>query len=343
MSRGSRCSTLRDDPVAERERSMKDLACHWRDEWNDLPGGMLDFATHAGPTDTRILLLGEPGCGKGYLARILHDLSSRAHGPFVPQNCGVFTDSLAEAKLFGNVRGAYTGATDSRAGLVEAAVGGTLFLDELGALPPAVQPMLLTFLETGEFRRMGSNSVLKADVRVIAATNRDLSAAIGKGAFRQDLVARFSPRYKVPPLRERRREIEGIIQHFLRRAREETGIEWSLTETSAVWLRNHDWPGNIRELLSVLDYCRLFAQDGFIHRELVEKALENQRIGMERIRSGGMGGNSKPQSDREQREELAEALEATGGDKSKAARLLGIHRRTVYRRLKRLGGKGPLT
>ena len=343
-SSGTTRSTLRADPVAEKGRTMNGRTCHWRDEWNDLPGGMRDFATHAGPTDTRILLLGEPGSGKGYLARILHDLSSRAHGPFVPQNCGVFTDSLAEAKLFGNVRGAYTGATDSRAGLVEAAVGGTLFLDELGALPPAVQPMLLTFLETGEFRRMGSNSVLKADVRVIAATNRDLSAAIGKGAFREDLVARFSPRYKVPPLRERRREIEGIIQRFLRRAGEDTGVEWSLTETASARLRNHDWPRNIRELLNALGYCRLFAQDGFIHRELVEKALENQRIGMERSRSGGMGGNavSKPQSDREQREELAEALEATGGDKSKAARLLGINRRTVYRRLKRLGGHEAL-
>ena len=125
------------------------------------------------------------------------------------------------------------------------------------------------------------------------------------------------------------------------RAGEETGIEWSLTETAAVWLRNGDWPGN-RELVNVLDYCRLFAQDGFIHRELVEEALESQRIGIERRRSGEMGGLSRPQSDREQREELAEALEATGGDKSKAARLLEIHRRTVYRRLKRLGGKEPL-
>ena len=107
----------------------------WRDEWNDLPEDMRDFATHVGPTDAHILLLGEPGSGKGYLARILHDLSPRAHGPFVPQDGGVFTETLAEAKLFGNVRGAYTGATDSRPGVVEAASGGTLFLDELGALP----------------------------------------------------------------------------------------------------------------------------------------------------------------------------------------------------------------
>ena len=185
---------------------MTDFADRWKDEWNDLPEDMREFAIGAGPTDTQVLLLGEPGSGKGYLARILHDLSPRADGPFVSQNCGVFTESLAEAKLFGYVKGAYTGATDSRAGLVEAAAGGTLFLDELGALPLAVQPMLLTFLETGEFRLMGSTSVRRVDVRVIAATNRDLSRAIAKDQFREDLVGRLSPRYEVPPLRERRRE-----------------------------------------------------------------------------------------------------------------------------------------
>ena len=179
----------------------------WRDEWNDLPEDMRDFATCVGPTGAHILLLGPPGSGKGHLARILHDLSPRADGPFKSQNCGVFTESLAEAKLFGFVKGSYTGATDSRAGLLEAAAGGTLFLDELGALPVAVQPMLLTFLETGEFSRLGSTSVRNADVRVVAATNRDLGAAIRERVFREDLVARFSPRYEVPPLRKRRSEI----------------------------------------------------------------------------------------------------------------------------------------
>ena len=145
-----------------------------------------------------------PGSGKGYLARILYELSPRAGRPFVTQNCGVFTESLAEAKLFGNVKGAFTGATESRAGLVEAAAGGTLFLDELGALPLAVQPMLLTFLETGEFNPLGSTAVRRADVRVIGATNRDLGLAIAERVFRADLVGRLSPRYRVPPLRQRR-------------------------------------------------------------------------------------------------------------------------------------------
>ena len=143
---------------------MSEYPDRWNDEWNDLPVDMRRFATHFGPTDAHILLLGPPGSGKGYLARILHELSPRAGGPFVPQNCGVFTESLAEAQLFGFMKGAYTGATESKPGLVEAAAGGTLFLDEFGALPPAVQPMLLTFVETGEFNRMGSTSVREAGI-----------------------------------------------------------------------------------------------------------------------------------------------------------------------------------
>lgn len=308
---------------------MKDRADRWNEGWNDLPEDMRDFATHAGPTDAHILLLGETGSGKGHLARILHDLSARADGPFLAQNCGVFTESLAEAKLFGNVKGAYTGATDSRAGLVEATARGTLFLDELGALPFAVQPMLLGFLETGEFSRMGSTSVRRADVRVIAATNRDLSAAIAEGLFREDLVGRLSFRYQVPPLRERRREIDGITQRFLRKKREETGVWFQLAEDAMYRLRNHDWWGNIRELLNVLRYCTMFAKDGVIRLDLVEKAIQNQRIGARRRWKRG--------TDEEKRRMLVEALEAAHGKVAEAARLLGIHRSTVYQWLKRTG------
>lgn len=317
---------------------MKSGAGHWRDRWNDLPGCMRRFATHVGPTGAHVLLLGETGSGKGYLARILHDMSPRAGRPLVAQNCGVFTESLAESKLFGHVKGAFTGATDSRGGLVEAAAGGTLFLDELGALPPLVQPMLLTFLETGEFSRMGSTSVRKADVRVISATNRNLGAAIEERRFREDVVARLSPRYVVPPLRTRRGEIGGIIRRFLREAGEETDIEWKVTETAAARLRNHDWPGNIRELLSVLAYGKLFAKSGFIHLRLVEEAFRNQRIGAKRSGDCETPGYSKPTSGDEKRRELAVALEATNGNKTEAARLLGVHRTTVHRWLKQFRG-----
>lgn len=308
---------------------MKDRARKWKDRWNDLPNAMRDFATHVGPTSYHVLLLGPPGSGKGYLARILHELSRRATMPFVSQNCGVFTESLAEAKLFGFVKGSFTGATDSRVGLIEAAAGGTLFLDELGALPPAVQPMLLTFLETGQFSRMGSTSVRKADVRVIAATNRDLGTAIGKGRFREDLVARFSLRYEVPPLRRRRQEIEGITRRFLRQNREETGVRCQVTEDAIYRLRNYDWPGNIRELVNVLRYCAMFASDGVIPLDTVEAAIQNQRIGAKRRLKWGTAGSWRRATDEEKRRMLAEALDVANGVVSEAARLLGVHRTTA--------------
>ena len=150
---------------------MNNGAGGWREEWDELPGEMRHFATRAGRADAPVLSLGPPGSGKGYLAEILHALSPRAGGPSLSHNCGVFTASLAEARLFGVVKGAYTGAAESRAGLVEAAEGGALFLDELGALPFAVRAMLLRFLEKGEFSRLGSAVVRKAGVRVIAATS----------------------------------------------------------------------------------------------------------------------------------------------------------------------------
>ena len=292
---------------------MSEYPDRWNDEWNDLPVDMRRFATHFGPTDAHILLLGPPGSGKGYLARILHELSPRAGGPFVPQNCGVFTESLAEAQLFGFMKGAYTGATESKPGLVEAAAGGTLFLDELGALPPAVQPMLLTFVETGEFSRMGSTSVREANLRIIAATNRNLGEAIRLGEFREDLVARLSIRYKLPPLRERREEIVGIADRYLRA----NGVSCEFSEDAVFRLRTHDWRGNIRELVSVIDYCMVVAKDGLIPLHLVDEAIRNQQIGA-RQEWDEAGEPPEPKSDEDRKRELVEALAVANGNKSKA-------------------------
>ena len=309
----------------------------WNDDWNDLPDDMRQFATEFGPTNGHVLLLGPPGSGKGYLARILHQVSPRAGGPYVQQNCGAVTESLAEAMLFGSVKGAYTGATDSKTGLVEAAADGTLFLDEFGALPSAIQSMLLIFLETGEFRRLGSTTVRKASIRVIAATNRDLGTAIRTKEFRKDLVGRFPLRYVVPPLRERRGEILGIVDRYLRKK----GLACELTEEAASRLRSHEWPGNIRELISVIEYCTVLARDGVIHLDLVDEGIRIQQIGTAKRRDGKVAGNTKPKSDEEKKRELVEALEAAAGNKSEAARVMGIDRSTVYRWLKRYGIQRP--
>ena len=314
---------------------MRERPERWRDEWDDLPEDMRDFAIAFGPTNAHVLLLGPAGCGKGYLARILHELSPRAGKPFVLHNCGAFTESLAEARLFGSVKGAYTGATGATSGLVEAASAGTLFLDELGALPPPIQPMLLTFAETGEFRPLGSATVRKADVRIIAATNRNLGQAVGAGEFRADLVGRLTIRYEVPPLRERRREIAGIVTRYM----VAKGYPCGLSAEALARLRRHDWPGNIRELVSVIDYCAVVAKDGLIGGGHVEAGIRNQRIGTTR-KPDRKGGPRKPRSEEEKGREILEALEATGGNKSEAARLRGIHRSTLYRRLKRYEGTG---
>ena len=251
---------------------MSEYPDRWNDEWNDLPEDMRRFATRFGPTDAPILLLGPPGSGKGYLARILHELSPRAGGPFVPRNCGIFTESLAEAQLFGHRKGAYTGATESNLGLVEAAAGGTLFLDEFGALPHGIQAMFLRFLETGEFSRLGSTTVRKSNARVIAATNRDLGAAIAEGEFREDLVARMSVRYKLPPLSERRDEIDGIVDRHLRA----NCVSCEFTEDAGFRLRSHHWRGNVRELLNVVDYC-IDRTDGSGHAEVPMVARSDRR------------------------------------------------------------------
>ena len=291
---------------------MGEYPHRWSDEWNDLPEEMRRFATHIGPTDAHALLLGPRGSGKGYLARILHELSERSGGSFVPQNCGVFTESLAEAKLFGSMKGAYTGATDSKPGLVEAAAGGTLLLDEFGALPQAIQAMFLTFLETGEFRRVGSTTVRKANVRVIAATNRDLGVAIAEGQFREDLVARMSLYYEVPPLRERRREIAGIVDRYLRA----NGAKCELTEDAMSRLRGYEWPGNIRQLVNVIRYCTLFTKDGLIGLDLVEDGIRNQEM-VTKSRSDEMAKPRKPKNDEDMKRELVEGPGSDGWEQER--------------------------
>jgi transcriptional regulator with GAF, ATPase, and Fis domain len=215
--------------------------------------GMLELLA---PTDGTVLLEGETGTGKDVLARAIHLKSPRGKQPFVVVDCGAITYSLIESELFGHERGAFTGAIASRMGAFESASGGTLFLDEIGELPIDVQPKLLRVLETREFRRVGGNKTLRADVRVVAATKRDLKREVERGKFREDLYFRLAVvPVMVPPLRTRREDISGLVQLFLQQSSQNdpsVGI-LSMSETAVSALTAHDWPGNVRELRNVLE------------------------------------------------------------------------------------------
>ncbi|WP_018995222.1 sigma-54 dependent transcriptional regulator [Thioalkalivibrio sp. ALJ2] len=216
-------------------------------------------------TQSTVLLRGESGTGKELVARALHRLSSRAAGPFIAVNCATIPEGLVEAELFGHAQGAYTGAVKARTGLIQAAHGGTLFLDEIGELAPAAQARLLRVLQDGEIRPVGANENLKVDVRLLAATHRDLEAMIGEQAFRADLYYRLRVlELSIPPLRERREDIPALARHFLADLAGNGGGPAELTQAAQQTLESHDWPGNVRELANALERGWVLSPDGRI-------------------------------------------------------------------------------
>ena len=213
------------------------------------------------PTDSTVLILGETGTGKELAARAVHDQSLRAEMPFVPINCGALPENLIESELFGHRKGAFTGADEHRAGLIEVAHGGTLFLDEIGELPKAVQAKLLRFLESGEIRRVGENDSFTCDVRVVCATHRRLEEMVENGEFREDLWYRVNTfEIHLPPLRERIDDIPRLAQHLALRFRRGIRTDDAIfTPEALAALRDHCWPGNVRELTNVIEHAMIFA------------------------------------------------------------------------------------
>jgi len=206
------------------------------------------------PTESTVLILGESGTGKELIARAIHLQSRRQNGAFVPVNCAALPESLIESELFGYVRGAFTGAAQSRRGLIEEAEGGTLFLDEIGDMPLATQVKLLRFLESGEVRRLGDNEVHIVDARVIAATNVPLQELMKKGRFREDLFYRLNVvTIELPPLRERAEDIELLVEHFLRECGHEGPVDELISPATMRSLATHHWPGNVRELRNLIE------------------------------------------------------------------------------------------
>lgn len=281
------------------------------------------------PTDKPVLILGESGTGKELVARAIQERSQRAAAPFVVINCAALPESLVESELFGHEKGAFTGAVARKDGLFEVADGGTLFVDEIGELPLTLQPKLLRVLENGSMRRVGSHRERIVDVRLIAATNRDLQAEVTAGRFREDLYYRINVlALTLPPLRERMQDLPRLIEHFLPRG-------WSLDPLALEALKRYGWPGNVRQLINALERASILAED----RLITVDDLPHE-IGIAVGRSAPLSLPTETQLDslaELERTHVLRVLQQAHGNKSHAARLLGVHRRTLYRLLERLG------
>ncbi len=284
------------------------------------------------PSRASVLLLGESGVGKTLVARIIHELSSRARGPFVKVNCAALPENLLESELFGHEKGAFTGADKAKPGRLEEADGGTLFLDEVGEISPSLQVKLLRFLQEREFERLGSNRTRQVDVRIVAATNRDLSQAILTGEFREDLYYRLNVfPIRVPALRERRNDIPALVDYFSRRLSRDYARTLRFTPEAVQRLTECDWPGNVRELENLLERLVILMGD----REINEKDLA--QFALPAGSSPIPHEEPEPPVDLEtmEKREVLAALERNGWVQSRAARELGITQRQFGYRLKK--------
>jgi two-component system response regulator AtoC len=290
------------------------------------------------PSESTVLITGESGTGKGVIARAIHKHSKRRNALFLPVNCGAIPENLLESELFGHVKGAFTGADRVKRGLFVEADGGTIFLDEIGELPLAMQVKLLHVLEDMEVRAVGSEKSRKVDVRVIAATNRDLTADVESGAFRQDLYFRLNVVHlHIPPLRERQGDIAQLIRHFLQRHAEQLdhGRPFVLDAMAEQLLLHHDWPGNVRELENVIERAHILADDERIG--VADLPPHLARGGSEvGVTSAGAQLEDQSLRDRVRAFEIGvikDAIDEADGDRKVAARRLGIGLSTLYRKL----------
>ncbi len=278
------------------------------------------------PTDATVLIEGETGTGKEMIARMVHQFSRRVPMPFVPVDCGAIASSLLESELFGAMRGAFTGADRDRMGVIESANRGTVFLDEIGDIDLSFQLKLLRFLQEREVRPVGASRPKPVDVRVVAATNRDLQKLVEEGRFREDLWFRLNVvRIRVPALRERRMDVALLAQFFLKTYNERYGRGVTLTDSGVKTLQEQMWPGNVRQLQHLIERMTILAPQGRIDSEAVLDAIRESEA--------QESGESLADTEAEQ---IRRVLAATGGNKSRAAQILGIERKTLYRKLERM-------
>src|SRR6266850_826241 len=292
-------------------------------EWRQV----LRRAAQVAVTDTTVLLQGESGTGKEVVARFIHQASPRSHGPFIAINCAALPEQLLESELFGYERGAFTGAHQAKAGQIELAARGVLFLDEVSEMSLVAQAKFLRFLQEREFQRLGGTRVQKANVRVIAASNRDLRQAVAKGTFREDLFYRLQVfDIQLPALRDRISDVPLLAEHFLAEFGNALGHRsMGLTDEARDALLAHAWPGNIRELRNVLESSAILSDDGVIDRRHLS------------LQAKPIAAASSTDLSAIERQTIETVLRETDGNKSKTARRLGLTRTQLYVRLRRYG------
>jgi transcriptional regulator with PAS, ATPase and Fis domain len=281
-------------------------------------------------SNATVLVTGESGSGKELIARAVHQFSMRCHKPWVDLSCAALPEHLLESELFGYDKGAFSGADSHKPGLFELAHQGTIFLDEIGELEPKMQVKLLRVLDGVPYYRLGGTKKVTVDVRVVAATNRDLEEGVAEGRFRNDLYHRLSQiTLKVPPLRARVEDIAPLARHFL--AQHDPDLRFS--DAALELLAMHSWPGNIRELRNVVTKAAVLAQGFVIVGEDLEMAATREAP-ERKVHASALNGTATTSLDGMERKMILEALEATGGHQQKAAARLGISRRTLSRKLK---------
>jgi two-component system NtrC family response regulator len=298
---------------------------------------LINMASRVAISRASVLIQGESGTGKELLARLIHNLSPRANKPIIVVNCGALHENLLESELFGHEKGAYTGAASRRIGRFEEADGGTLFLDEIGELSPAIQVKLLRFLQEREFQRLGSNTNIRVDVRVISATNRDLEDQVQKGSFRGDLLYRLNVvTMALPPLRERKEDVPILINHFIDNFSKENNKHITgLTAEARDLLLKYDYPGNVRELENILERAVVIARDEYITvNDLPFKSDHLNEHAKKKI-----SGSLRESMDELEKVLIAEAMEKTLNNQSKAAEILGMSERMLRYKLKKYDGK----
>jgi DNA-binding NtrC family response regulator len=298
---------------------------------------LLSLIDRVAPSDSTVLITGETGAGKERVAKLIHARSPRRARPFVVVECAALQESLLQSELFGHERGAFTGADRAKPGLFEVANSGTIFLDEIGEVSPATQTKLLRVLDTSTFRHVGGTREIRVDARILTATNRDISAMVRQGLFREDLFYRLSTiTVEVPPLRTRGADVDLLAQHYVTVLNERFGSDKRIGEAALELLRRHNWPGNVRELLHVVEAALVLCEGSLVLPEHLPAALRNSRPVTPTTTSVAQKTELPTLADAE-RAHIREAIESCKGHRGNAAKILGISERNLYRKLREYG------